>query len=142
MNGAIVAFVVAFVAYLIGFWRRRRVQRFAEAIKPPSPEELATAILPPVLGETEHIPWATFTIPDPPSCGVCRFFKTDIAFGGLLGTCRLHSPITGQREGTNDMGRWPKVYDRDWCGDFERAIRPVPIPPPDADATFAKPDAV
>ena len=48
-------------------------------------------------------------------CGRCRYYRTmpDIPYGS--GECRRYAPSI-KRD-------WSTVFDSDWCGDFELAVR-------------------
>jgi hypothetical protein len=38
------------------------------------------------------------------------------------GECRREPPALGERE--LEVGRWPLVYENDWCGAFEARAAP------------------
>lgn len=49
-----------------------------------------------------------------PRCSSCRFFQREARAND--GLCRRNTPRLNEG-GT--MGRWPCVYDTDWCGEWQ-----------------------
>lgn len=59
------------------------------------------------------------------SCGVCKFYES---IGQGAGECRRHAPCPNasayvpRTEGIGTIKtdiHWPKVFDANWCGEFQ-----------------------
>lgn len=56
------------------------------------------------------------------ACSRCRFFL-EVESPKLTGECRYNPPEAALsyqgRHDEHQLGVWPRVFGRDWCGEFE-----------------------
>lgn len=63
-----------------------------------------------------------------PKCKACRFFSQNAAVDGLTaeeikegeGFCRRHAPHPRKVEHGDLLVEFPRVYDNEWCGEWQR----------------------
>lgn len=55
------------------------------------------------------------------ACGGCRYFRR-LADQATQGVCRRHPPVWRVDASVSE---WPRVGDRDWCGEFALPKEPA-----------------